>query len=322
MIKELPLRFRNLPTPMAGLALGVASLGVCIDLALGLKGAAQVLCALIAAALLALLSLRYVFHFKTLVEDLKHPVLGSIAPTFAMCLMVLSKSLGLLSAGLGAGLWMAAVALHLVFLACFVYNRLSTPSLAVMVPSWFVPPVGLIVADVAFPGLSWLHAPALVILALGMASYAVLLPVMLYRIFFSPAIQEGAQPTIAILAAPASLSLAGYLTVVDNPNLLLCAVLLGIALLMTVAVYFAFWRLLRLRFSAGYAAFTFPMAIGATALYKASQALEAIPGAQEYASDLRIMGHVELVIATLVIVYVLVLYIKNLRTFMPAPPRN
>ena len=34
MIKTLPARFRNLPTPMAGLALGVASLGVCFELAL------------------------------------------------------------------------------------------------------------------------------------------------------------------------------------------------------------------------------------------------------------------------------------------------
>ena len=317
MIKTLPPRFRNLPTPMAGLALGVASIGVCSELALPCHGWAQAAGALIAAALLALLSLRYSFHFDTLIADLKHPVLGSIAPTFAMCLMVLSKTVGLISINAGAIVWSIAVVLHLLILAAFIYHRLSTPSLEVMVPSWFVPPVGLIVADVTFPGLDWLYPAAIIILYVGLASYAILLPVMLYRLFFYSSIQAGAQPTIAIMAAPASLSLAGYLTVVKDPNLLLCAILLGIAILMTVAIYFAFWRLLRLQFSPGYAAFTFPMAIGATALYKAADVLAAIAGAHEYERTLRLIAHGELAIAALVIFYVLALYLKNFKNFFP-----
>ena len=47
---------------------------------------------------------------------------------------------------------------------------------------------------------------------------------------------------------------------------------------MTLAIYFCFWKLLRLQFSPGYAAFTFPMAIGATALYKVSNLVNSIPG--------------------------------------------
>ena len=317
MIKTLPARFRNLPTPMAGLALGVASLGVCFELALPCHGWAQAAGALTAAVLLSLFSLRYIFHFDTLIADLKHPVLASIAPPFARCLMVLSKTTGLASINAGAVVWSAAVLLHVLILAAFAYHRLSTPSLEVMVPSWFVPPVGLIVADVAFPGIEWLHPIAVVILYIGLASYAILLPVMLYRLFFYASIQTGAQPTIAIMAAPASLSLAGYLSVVNEPNLLLCAVLLGIAILMTVAIYFAFWRLLRLQFSPGYAAFTFPMAIGATALYKAAEALADIPGALEYERTLRLIAHAELAVAALVIFYVLALYLKNFKDFLP-----
>ena len=56
----------------------------------------------------------------------------------------------------------------------------------------------------------------------------------------------------------------------EHPHPILTALLFGIAVLMTIAIYFAFWNLLRLKFSPGYAAFTFPMAIGATALYKLS----------------------------------------------------
>ena len=307
---------------MAGLALGVASLGVCLELALDLSGAAQIVCALIASALLALLATRYVFHADTLAADLRHPVLGSIAPTFAMCLMVLSKTLAMLSPSAGIALWLAAIALHLVFLAAFVYNRLHSPSLEVMVPSWFVPPVGLIVADVTFPGAEWLHPVALVILYAGLASYAVLLPVMLYRIFFYSAIAPGAQPTIAIMAAPASLSLAGYLTVVREPDFLLAGILLGIALLMTLAVYFAFWRLLRLQFSPAYAAFTSPMPRGAPAPTRAPALVETMPAAPADAAALRVLAHIELVIACAVIGYVLVLYLKNFRMFLPVKPQS
>ena len=85
---------------------------------------------------------------------------------------------------------------------------------------------------------------------------------------------------------------------------------------MTIAIYFAFWNLLRLKFSPGYAAFTFPMAIGATALYKLSNLVSHYAGAQQYAYELRLFAHFELAIAAVVICYVFVLYMKNLPQFL------
>ena len=85
-------RLRGLPTPMAGLALGVASLGWCLENALPLHGWGQIAGAAVASLLLALLVLRFALHFDTLKADLKHPVAGSIVPTFAMALMVISRA--------------------------------------------------------------------------------------------------------------------------------------------------------------------------------------------------------------------------------------
>ena len=315
-MRHLPRRFRSLPTPIAGLALGVASLGWCMENALPLNGYGQIIGATVATCLLALLLARFVCHFDTLWTDLKHPVAGSIVPTFAMCLMVISKALGTVLPNFSLGLWCAAVAAHLCALGIFVYHRVRDPNMANMVPSWFIPPVGIIVADITFPGTPELLPFALVLLTIGMVSYAVMLPLMLYRLIFLTEVPNAAKPTIAIMAAPASLSLAGYLSVVQDPNLLICAVLLGIAILMTFAIYFSFWKLLRLQFSPGYAAFTFPMAIGATALYKTATLVERFPGAEVYVQDLRILAGVELAIATVVIGYVLVLYLKNLKVFL------
>ena len=278
MFKKLHYKVRGLPTPLAGLALGIASLGWCLENALPLAGWGQTTGAVIGLVMIGFLVLRFTAHHDTLWADLKHPVVGSIVPTFAMCLMVVSKTAGHWMPEAGVVLWCAAVLLHLAALGIFVVNRLQEPRLELMVPSWFVPPIGIVVADVTFPEVAVLLPFAKILFWMGAAAYAVLLPLMIYRLFFLPEVPNGAKPTIAILAAPASLLLAGYLTVEKDPSLLLVALLFGIAILMTVVIYFAFWRLLRLQFSPGYAAFTFPMAIGATALYKLSNLVAGFPG--------------------------------------------
>ena len=85
---------------------------------------------------------------------------------------------------------------------------------------------------------------------------------------------------------------------------------------MTLTIYFAFWHLLRLQFSPGYAAFTFPMAIGATALYKSANAISHFSAAADYVSWLRWLAHGELLIASVVIFYVFSLYMKNFKYFL------
>lgn len=134
MLTTLPRRLRGLPTPMAGLALGVASLGWCMENALPLNGWGQLIGAFTASALLLLLVLRFILHTETLWEDLKHPVVGSIVPTFAMSLMVISRALLHAFPTFAVGLWCVGVTLHLAALIAFIWFRLRDPVLEKMVP--------------------------------------------------------------------------------------------------------------------------------------------------------------------------------------------
>lgn len=102
--------------------------------------------------MLLALVVKFVFHPKVLWQELTHPVVGSVIPTFAMALMVISKAVGLYAPATGLMLWLAAIAIHIIFLAAFVYYRAIDFNLDHMVPSWFVPPIGIIVAAVSFPG--------------------------------------------------------------------------------------------------------------------------------------------------------------------------
>ena len=84
-----------------------------------------------------------------------------------------------------------------------------------------MPPVGIIIADITFSGnptLAWLAYSALVI---GISTYAIMLPIMFYRFLLALKSDYEIQPTLAILAAPASLTLAGYFHIVANPSLVI-----------------------------------------------------------------------------------------------------
>lgn len=309
-------RVRALPTPVAGLALGISSLGWSMENALPLNGWGQLIGAAIAVVLLTLLLTRFVFHWDTLLTDLRHPIVGSIVPTFAMSTMVVSKAIGNYLPLVGETLWLIAVVVHLAFLAAFIFFRLKENLMQHMIPSWFIPPIGIIVAAVACPSPQW-YDLAQVLLIIGFVAFAIMLPLMIYRLMFYAEVPDGAKPTIAILAAPASLSLAGLLTVVEHPSPLLCAVLLGIAVFMTLVIYISLFKLLRLPFSPGFAAFTFPLAISATALYKMSDLVSHFKGGEFYAWELRTLANIELVIATCVITYVTILFIKNFNKILP-----
>lgn len=321
MLNRVRDLFSYIPTPVAGLALGIASLGIGLENSLPLYSFGQSLGALVSMTLVALIVSKYVLHPRLFKEELQHPVLGSIIPCLAMALMLQSKSLGLINPKAAEVLWIVAVALHVVLLLIFIYFRVKSFSLQQMVPSWFVPLVGISVAAITVPSPKY-NTIAYYLMMFGMINYAVMLPIMSYRLIFSNEIADPVKPTIAILAAPASLSLVSYLSLEPDPSLLLCSLLFGIAVLMTSIVYLAFFKLLRLPFSPAFAAYTFPMAVGATALYKVSEWLANYSFALEYSFQIRMMAVLEMIVATIVVGYVcfryLLYYVRAWKAVMQA----
>ncbi|PKG57824.1 C4-dicarboxylate ABC transporter [Shewanella sp. Choline-02u-19] len=316
---KLRHRVSRLPSPMAGLALAIASLGWAWESMLpSLDGIAQLIGSAIAAVLLLMLVAKFTLHPKVLIAELSHPVIGSVVPTFAMGLMVVSAAIGRYSHGFALILWFTAIVIHLIFLSMFIYNRAVDFKLSHMVPSWFVPSVGIIVAAVSFPHGELLqvqnHWIANAILNFGMLSYLIMLPIMLYRLIFCEPIPDAAKPTIAIMAAPASLSLAGYLTISEHPSIIIVGVLLTLALLMTSIIYLAFFNLLKLPFSPGYAAFTFPLVIGATALFKTVTWIITTYGENSISINLLLTAKFELIVATIIVTYVAIRYLSHYKS--------
>ncbi|KZL12833.1 TDT family transporter [Pseudovibrio sp. Ad26] len=307
-------KLAHVPTPLGGLALGIASLGWSMENAGDFGGVLQLTGALISSVLLVLLLGKIFFAHTAIFEDLRHPVVGSVLPTTAMALMIVSYAIAQYNFAIGQMLWLLGIALHFTFLSVFIFHRAKGFNLQHMVPSWFVPPVGIIVAAVAFPG-GVFEGFANALLWFGLVAYALMLPMMLYRLIFHAEVPDAAKPTIAILAAPASLSLAGYLTLTSNPSPIMVAVLGGIAVAMTALIYISFLRLFRLPFSPGFSAFTFPLVIGATALFKTVTWMESLGANASLVAQIRALAHIELYVATAVVFYV---SFKYLTFFAPA----
>nr|WP_321526191.1 TDT family transporter [uncultured Cohaesibacter sp.] len=308
-------RLFTLPTPTAGLALGIASLGLCWENSGLFAGQAQMAGALVGAMLLLLLLTGFILRPGQLLNDVKHPVVGSIVPTFSMATMLVASAVG---GSLGLILWLMAVAMHVLLLLLFCIYRLRGFHLHQMVPSWYIPPVGIIVANITLPDSAF-SGLASILFWFGLVCYAVMQPVMIYRFLFEREVPDAAKPTFAIMAAPASLSLAGYLAIAPAPSMLLVMILLGVALLMTAVIYLALFRLMRLPFTPGYSAFTFPLVISATALFKGAAFLAQWQETASAAAQLLWLARLELAVATVVVVYVAIRYALWFAT-VPATP--
>ncbi|MFC6669341.1 TDT family transporter [Marinobacterium aestuariivivens] len=314
MLRAVRETLRQLPTPLAGLALGIAALGASWELLLPLQDRAQLAGAAVAALLLLLILCKFVLHPLLLWRELAHPVVGGVVPTFSMGTMLISHALYPLAPAAATWLWLLAVALHLTFLVLFVLHRLHRFELHHMAPSWFVPPVGIVASALTCPPEATELARNL--MWFGLCCYCLLLPLMLYRLIFARRLPRAARPILAILAAPANLCLAGYISIIDQPSLLLIAVLGTVAQLMTLVIYLAFVELLRLPFSPAYAAFTFPVVISATAMLKLEQLLLSLSAPADVVGPVHWLAEAELAGASLMVAYVALRYLLHYGRFL------
>lgn len=265
--------FQYLPVALTGLALGVS--GVSGAVSIIFNPIALYVGNFISLILLLPIIIKNILHFNIFKEELKHPTLGSFIPTLDMALMNFSVVLHKFSPVLGKGLWITCILLHLIFAAVFIYHRFKSWDIKHMVPSWFVPPIGIVVSTV---NSTVMGMPELAkgIFFIGFLFYVVMLPIMLYRIIFIEKIEDARLPTFAIMAAPPNLCLAGYLVAFENPNPEMVSFLLPLAIFMTSLLYISIVKIIRIKFTPIYASFTFPLAIGATAILKYSKYIGSI----------------------------------------------
>lgn len=265
--------FKSLPVALTGLALGIS--GVSGALAIIFTPTILYIGNFISLGLLLPIVIKNILHFEVFKEELKHPTLGSFIPTLDMALMNFSVILYGLSPLAGKILWLLCILLHFIFATSFIYHRFNSWDINHMVPSWFVPPIGIVVACVD-SALMEMPTLAHILFYIGFIFYIIMLPMMLYRLIFIERIDDARLPTFAIMAAPPNLCLAGYLVAFSNPSSAIINFLFPLGLFMTALIYIAMFRIFKINFAPVYASFTFPLAISSTAILKYSKYIKEI----------------------------------------------
>jgi len=291
----------TIPAPLAGLALGLAGLGSITARFHSLAGS---FFTIIAALLLAVYLVKIVFHFPAFSLDLQHPVFSSILPTFSMALMIVSAFLAKHNFIFARTLWYSAIIIHILLLFNFLYQILKKRNFRDIVPSYFIPTVGIVTACVSGKVF---NSPALCysLFIFGFVSYLISLPIIIFRLR-KEKLPQPKEATIAIMAAPASLCLAGFLSLTGTTTVNFLYLLVPLSIIMTLFVYYKLIGLLKSPFNVGFSAFTFPLVISAISMYKFTAFLN--KAGNSWNVYFERLALVELLIAVIVVLYVSIRY--------------
>lgn len=296
-------RIKAIPLPLSGVMLGCAALG---NLLQSYSETVRILFGLVAAAALLLLVLKLILSPSSVSEDMKNPILASVAGTFPMALMLLSVYVKPMIGTAAFWIWVLSIALHAVLIVFFTLRFMLKPQMPKVFASYFIVYVGIAAASITAPaynmqvlgyGLFWFAFVSLLFL-LGFIGY---------RYIKYPQIPEPAQPLFCIFAAPASLCLAGYLQSAAEKQLWLVAVMAVLSFALYLMALAMLPRLLRLPFYPSYAAFTFPFVISAIALKQTAGYLAKIG---QPVSALKYVVLFQTVIAVILVVYTLVCFLS------------
>ncbi|MGM0472076.1 MAG: TDT family transporter [Bacillota bacterium] len=250
------------PTPIAGLMLGLAGVGNLIST---YGSQYRYLLGGLAAIIGLLISGRLINDWSGVRQELQQPIPASVAPAFAMAVMILATYLLPWSKQVAVSLWYVGIILHGLAIIFFTKRFLFNFKIRNVFPSYFIVYVGIVVASVTAPAMNKLQLGQW-IFWFGFSSYMLVLPVVSYRVLKVGKIKEPALPTLTIFTAPAGLCLTGYLSSFPEPNLIMVGWLLLLTLSMVLPIIGYLPRMLNNGFYPSWSAFTFPLVITAAGL--------------------------------------------------------
>ena len=192
--------------------------------------------------------------------DYLHPVRLHFIPTISISMILLS------AVGLREESWLAfpmfvgGAGLHLLFTLAVLnswFNRDCFEPVHLN-PAWFIPIVGNVLVPLAgvaqgYVEVSWFF------FSIGIVFWLVLFSIITNRVLFHHPLPEKLAPTLFILVAPPAAAFLSYMKLVGEIDVL-ARVLFYFALFMTLFLMTQVPRLMRLKFSLAWWAYSFPLA--------------------------------------------------------------
>ncbi len=296
---------KKVPIPLCGVMLGTAALG---NLLQSYSEGIRYVCGIVAGLLLVLVLLKLCLFPGMVKEDMKNPIMASVAGTFPMSLMLLSGYVKPFIGKAAYYIWLSAIALHLALIVYFTLKFITKLQMPKVFASYYIVYVGIVAASVT--------APAFESLAIGSAAFwfgffslIVLLVLVTIRYVKYKEVPDPAKPLICIYAAPTSLCIAGYVQSVTPKNYGLLMGMFAVAGILYIFALVKAVGYLKLPFFPSYASFTFPFVISAIA---SKQTMACLMNMGRPIPALQYVVLAETVIAAVFVIYTLVRFLQFL----------
>ena len=293
---------KKLPIPVSGLILASLSLG---NLLQNIHPSLRFLFGAIGIIFLILILLKVVLYPQLIKDDFKNPVIASSSGTFSMSLMILSTYLMPFMPGISYTIWIMGIVLHILLIIYFTYHFIvHNFDISNVYPSYWIVYVGITMAAIT-ANVHGINDAAFIFFIIGFVAMLVSTPLVLYREFVYDKIPEMNRPLTCIFTALFSILIVGY---VNSADIISNEFLTALYTIASIFYIFAIYKLIRnikIRFYPSFAAFTFPFVISALATKGVLGTLKI--GLLNYVLAL------QTVIATVLVVYVLIKYIKFLK---------
>lgn len=293
---------KKLPIPVSGLILASLSLG---NLLQNIHPSLRFLFGAIGIIFLILILLKVVLYPQLIKDDFKNPVIASSSGTFSMSLMILSTYLMPFMPGISYTIWIIGIVLHILLIIYFTYHFIvHNFDISNVYPSYWIVYVGITMAAIT-ANVHGINDADFIFFIIGFIGMLVSTPLVLYREFIYDKIPEMNRPLTCIFTALFSILIVGYVNSADIISNEFLTVLYSIASIFYIFAIYKLIRNIKIRFYPSFAAFTFPFVISALATKGVLGTLKI--GLLNYVLAL------QTVIATVLVVYVLIKYIKFLK---------
>lgn len=264
----------------------------------------------LAIIMLSLMFIRLIKFPKTMLKELKDPVMGTFYPTFGMVTWLVSAYFYPHAPKICSALWIGAAIYHYSIAIYYTIIRIKERNFNNVMPTCFIIYTGMITGSVASVGMGGIiPAIAHFMLMFGFTFYTILLPVVLYIVFKSEILDDKKLPTVGIVCSPAPLGIVGILAIEPHPNMYMLTWLIVTGLILLGVVYGYIIKLFKEGFKPSYAAFTFPLAIATLAAYKLSSFFGST-GHENLGYVFGVLGNVEIFVATYVVFFILLNFIN------------
>lgn len=227
------------------------------------------------AVLLLLYAAKWLRHPGAVMQEARHPVRINFFASISIGLLLLAIGWSGGEPGFARALWAAGTLLHLAFtlMAMSSWIHHSHYEIKHANPAWFIPVVGNIVVPLvgvrfAPLELSWFF------FSIGIVFWPVLLSIILYRLFFHPALPERLTPTLFILLAPPAVGCLAWMALTGQVDAF-ARILFYCSLFLLLLLGVGAMRFLRAPFYLSSWAYSFPLAAVTIVTLAMAEALHA-----------------------------------------------